>query len=258
MLKKIFNHKKYKEIEFYNKPYVYLKSHYNSVIPLNIFQTWSTKKLPSKMKERVDRLKSQNPEFTHYLFDDNDCREFIKDNFSSEVLNAYDTLIPGAYKADLWRLCVLYIHGGIYMDIKLNCINGFKLIELTEKNHYTQDIQQNPFSIYNAFMICQPNTPFLIHCIYNIIVNAKNHFYGKSALAPTGPYLLGKIIKNNKFNEDEIDLLHYRGGGYIIYKDTFIISTTYPEYHSEQREAYSKLNAKVHYSILWNRRSIYK
>ena len=126
---------KQNKLKIYSQPYTFFKPYYNSLIPLNIFQTWITKDLPPKMRENVERLKQQNPRFTHHLFDNNDCREFIKDNFDSEVLNAYDTLIPGAYKADLWRLCVLYIHGGIYMDIKLNCINGFKLIELTEKNH---------------------------------------------------------------------------------------------------------------------------
>ena len=45
------------------------------------------------------------------------CREFIKVNFNPLVLKAYDTLIPTAYKADLFRLCVLYINGGIYGDL---------------------------------------------------------------------------------------------------------------------------------------------
>jgi hypothetical protein len=75
------------------------------------------------MRESVELLKSQNPEFTHYLFDDADCREFIAANFDYSVLDAFDRLIPGAYKADLWRYCVLYVRGGIYLDIKYHCVN---------------------------------------------------------------------------------------------------------------------------------------
>ena len=30
---------------------------------------------------------------------------------------AYDALIPGAFKADLFRYCVLFIYGGVYADI---------------------------------------------------------------------------------------------------------------------------------------------
>ena len=44
------------------------------IIPLNIFQTWETKQLPPKMKECVESIKYENPEFKHYLFDDKDCR----------------------------------------------------------------------------------------------------------------------------------------------------------------------------------------
>ena len=253
--KPIVDISKVNRIQNYVKPYTCFKPYYNSIIPLNIFQTWSTKNLPPKMKERVEILKKQNPRFTHHLFDDNDCREFIKNNFDSEVLNAYDTIIPGAYKADLWRLCVLYIHGGIYMDIKLNCINGFKLIELTEKNHYVKD-RVPPLSIYNALMVCQKNSPFLIKAINQIVRNVKTRFYGNHPLEPTGPSLLGNIIMRLKlFNK--VDLFHYEGGGYIIYKNRFVISTEYPEYNEERNQTYAGLNTK-RYDQLWNERAIYK
>ena len=115
-----------------------LKQNYNSVIPLNIFQTWHTKNLPPLMRNAVNRIKALNPRFKHALYDDVDCREFIKTNFPVNVLNAYDGLIPGAYKADLWRYCILYINGGIYLDIKYNCTNNFKLIALTEKEYFVR------------------------------------------------------------------------------------------------------------------------
>ena len=95
-----------------------IKDSYNSVIPLNIFLTWSTKELPPKMQENLDRMRIVNPEFNIQLFDDNDCRKFIQNNFPENILIAFDTLKPGAYKADLWRLCILYINGGIY----INCV----------------------------------------------------------------------------------------------------------------------------------------
>jgi mannosyltransferase OCH1-like enzyme len=110
-----------------------MKNYYNTIIPLNLYLTWSNKVLPPKMQENVDKLKKENPEFNIQIFDNEKRREFIKTNFSEDILLSYDILKPAAYKADLWRLCVLYINGGIYIDIKLNCINNFKLIALTEK-----------------------------------------------------------------------------------------------------------------------------
>ena len=70
------------------------------------------------MKENAEILQEQNPEFKYYLYDDDMCKEFIKDNFDDEILYTFNKLKPGAYKADLWRYCILYIKGGIYLDIK--------------------------------------------------------------------------------------------------------------------------------------------
>jgi mannosyltransferase OCH1-like enzyme len=239
----VLNNLNYK---IYNQPYNFFKPNYNSIIPLKIFQTWKTKDLPAKMRERVESLKSRHPRFEHYLYNDNDCREFIQSHFRSEVLEAYDKLIPGAYKADLWRLCVLFIHGGIYLDIKLNCTNGFHLIELTETEHYV--IDRPPNSIYNGLLCCRQGNPFLFMAIHKIVQNVKNRYYGNTPLYPTGPNMLGKLIlnKNIKLNTD---MIHYDGGGYLIYKNRFVLSTDYPEYNSEKNDN--------HYSVLWEKKQIY-
>jgi mannosyltransferase OCH1-like enzyme len=245
---------KINDFKIYNRPYVNFKQDYNPIIPLNIFQTWYTKDLPENMNKRVELLKKQHPRFTHYLFDDNDCREFIKNNYSDEVLNAYDRLVPGAFKADLWRYCVLYKMGGMYLDIKLCCINGFRLIELTENEHFVKDRPLN--SIYNSLMVFKKDNTFLLRSIYKIVENVKNNFYGSTALAPTGPEMLGKLIINNRYRLN-VDMTHYKHGGYIIYKNIFIISTEYPEYDNERKTLYSKIKTK-RYDILWNQREIYK
>ena len=243
------------ENKLLNRPYNFLKPSYNSVIPLKIFQTWHSKDLPPKMRENLESLKRQNPRFKHFLFDDNDCREFIKKHFDNEVLNAYDKLIPGAFKADLWRLCVLYIHGGIYMDIKLNCINGFKLIELTEKNHYVKD-RIPPLSIYNALMASKKRNPILWKSIYKIVMNVSKRFYGSHPLEPTGPLMLGQVLLNNKALKN-IDMKFHNDGKFIIYKNRFVISTEYPEYRHEQQELYNNLHTKK-YGQLWDERAIYR
>lgn len=112
----------------------------NQPIPYNIFQTWhNTDNLPPNMQACVDLVKKTNPEFQHFLFDDDDCRQFIAQHFDADVVDAYECLNPGAYKADLWRYCVLYIKGGVYMDIKLCPIRGFPLKQLMHKEHFVLD-----------------------------------------------------------------------------------------------------------------------
>jgi mannosyltransferase OCH1-like enzyme len=243
---------KYQDLhDKYNHPYQAAKNNntYNSVIPLKVFQTWCTKKLPPFMQKCVQDLRNKNPEFQYFLFDENERINFIKDNFDNNVVIAYDTLIPPAYKADLWRLCVLYIHGGIYLDIKLTTINNFKLIELTENEHFVKD-RLSPLTIYNAFMVCKPYNLLLLLAINNIVSNVETKYYGTNPLEPTGPIMLGNLVDYNKININ-LDMHHFIGGGYIVYEDTFVLSTEYDEYKEENPR-------KTHYGTLWTNKKIYK
>jgi mannosyltransferase OCH1-like enzyme len=127
------------------------------------------------MAKTVFMIKSLNPRFQYFLFDDNDCFEFIKNNFDKDILNAYNSLIPGAYKADLWRYCILYIKGGIYLDIKYRPLDNFRFINLTEDEHFVLDNDGN--GIYNAVMVCKPGNELLLKAIHNIVENVKNNSY---------------------------------------------------------------------------------
>ena len=182
------------------------------LIPLHIYQTWYTLDLPDKMRKNVEELKRDNPEFQHYLYDDKMCRDFIKSNFNEEILWAFDKLKPGAYKADLWRYCILYINGGIYLDIKFKCIDNFRLIELTEQEHWVKDIKQGINGIYQALMVTFPRNDILWKAIQEIVINCKNNLYSFNPLTISGPSLLG-----NYFNEIEFQKLSLKNIGFTLH-----------------------------------------
>ena len=213
------------------------------------------------MRKCVEKLKDENPNYKYYLYDDNECREFIKQNFSDDVVNAFDKLKPGAYKADLWRYCILYINGGIYLDIKYQPVNGFSFNYLNPNKEYF--VLERPgfwekhhYGIYNALMICKPKNETLLHCIRHIVENVKNNYYGINSLYPTGPGLLGKMYFHpntilKQMNELE---MNYDCNKYdlILYKNR-IIFKNYDEYRLEQK----KNSSKSHYDILWRKKQIY-
>ena len=173
-----------------------MKNYYKTQIPLNIFQTWHTKNLPPLMSKNVELIKSSNPAFNYQLFDDEDCYNFIKENFDENTLNTFSRLIPGAYKADFWRYCILYKLGGIYLDIKFKPVNGFKFINLSENEHWVLD--SDKVGIYNALMVCKPGNPILLKAINQIIENVNNNYYGHHCLCPTGPLLLSTYFTENE------------------------------------------------------------
>jgi len=285
-LKQIYNDKKevlnknmdikkkvYGENGIYNKLKIIkstnfkIKDSYNSVIPLNIYLTWGTKQLPIKMQENVDRMRKVNPEFNIQLYDDNDCREFIQNNFPEDILIAFDTLKPGAYKADLWRLCILYINGGIYIDIKLNCINNFKFIALTEKEHLSIDIQvenvwkEGTIGLHNALMVSKSDNKLLLRCINKICENVKNKYYGLNCLYPTGPGLLGEeYVKMLRENESTINIqseLNKLDLCHINYLHIMFNNVPILEYYKEYRTDQKFFAKTLHYSEIYDLKQIY-
>ncbi len=222
-----------------------------SLIPLNIFQTWYTLELPDKMRKNQEELKKDNPEFKYHLYDDEMCRDFIKQHFNEETLWAFDKLIPGAYKADLWRYCVLYIHGGIYLDIKFQCIKNFKLIQLTDKEYWVKDLHEHVVkSIYQAVMITYPRNEILWKAIQAILHNCKtNNYTGINSLAISGPSLLGQF-----FNELELKKISLNNIGHIVTKNKQQILKHYDEYRLEQ----SQKQKTQHYALMWDTLDIYK
>jgi len=230
-----------------------IKQGYYPIIPLNIYQTWHTKDLPPSMRNAVNKIIYTNPGFNYQLFDDDDCRNFIKENFDENVLNAFDSLIPGAYKADLWRYCILYKNGGIYLDIKYEPYNGFRFISLMEKEHWVLDMDKN--GIYNALMVCKPNNEILLKAIYTVVENVKNKFYGYSPLSPTGPQMLGNFFtQNDKNNFDMYHDIYISLANRFIFFNGYLVFKSYNSYLDEHNK-----NSKVaYYGVLWANHNIYK
>jgi len=223
------------------------------IIPKKIFQTWHTKDLPPKMKKCVDDLKKKHPDFKYYLFDDDECREFISANFNEEVIYAFDALIPGAFKADLWRYCILYIHGGIYLDIKFNATNH-ALDQFLDKEYYVRDLPTfGLHGIYNAFMVCKSGNPMLLQAINQIVENVNNKYYGKSPLDVTGPEMLLKYFSNEDVNQMEFYLELDNDNICKIMNNGECVLKMYDEYFQERNE--NQKNA--YYCHLWKKREIY-
>lgn len=217
------------------------KEGFASSVPKVIYQTWSQKALPPKMAECVERLKQANPEFEHHLYDDAECRTFIKNEFDSDVLSAYDQLVPGAFKADLWRYCVLYKRGGIYVDIKFQCEPGFSLKDTLHSNFYVREYNHKGTGLYNHIVYTgvigsRPNNPLFMDCIRQIVENVKNRYYGPEHTSPTGPWLFASKMDPDDFENIEYSYYETDGVGFIRHiENKTVIMSHYPEYRKEQK-----------------------
>jgi hypothetical protein len=127
---------------------------YKSYPPDYVFKNW----------------KELNPNYTIDFSLDSDCIQFLKDNFTIEIADLFKNIKEGMYKADLWRLCKLYINGGIYADVDLK---PYISVDNLIKDDYTfySCLAVDKKSIFQAFMITEPYNPLILQFIISFINN---------------------------------------------------------------------------------------
>jgi hypothetical protein len=232
-----------------------------SLIPKKIYQSWKTKDLPEKFRDIVERTKNMNPEYEYELWDDNDCRGFLLDNFGKNYLNAFDVLIPGAFKCDFWRYAVLYVNGGVYMDMDMTPELPFREI-LTEKDELVSIVDINNKSqpksaIYQAFIACRPRHPVMLTALQLSFANiiSRRHELFESSLAITGPIVMGNALnlywEKDKTCEkifpgdykDGIRLFKFDGEKIIDLSGKKIFNTKFPGYDVDKNIEYKRISS---------------
>jgi len=143
-------------------------------IPNIIHQTFCSKLLPIQIVETIKNNKKKCKNCKFYFYDDEDCDNLIKNNFNELVYNAYKKINPayGAMRADFFRYCVLYLYGGIYLDIKSKInISIFSIIK--KEDTCILDLPRNNLEIWRKNMptyeqwllIFSPRHPYLLSMI---------------------------------------------------------------------------------------------
>jgi mannosyltransferase OCH1-like enzyme len=211
-----------------------------------------------KCIEDTDR---ENPEYQQVYFDDNDCREFIADHYS-EYLSDYDVIIPGAYKADVFRLLFLYYYGGIYNDSSQRYLVPVKDLVDSKMIVLVNDLDCRGF--FNAFMASPPQHPLIKKMIDLVIDNVRNRFYGDDVLDITGPHALRKAVLEyyslpddfdfHQINEyNEMIIYHYLDYSFIYNEFGTIIQTKFEDYNEK---VYLR-TGKIKYADAWFERNVY-
>lgn len=178
----------------------------NNKIPNIIWQTYNKLyKIPEKVYKNIEKFA---PNYKHNIYNNFDCIEFIKQHFGYEVLDAFNTLKTPAHKADLWRYCVLYIHGGVYLDIKTVLIQNIDTVFTNRRDMYSV-IGNFPNSIYQGVLASPPKNKIFLDLIQHIVKNRYTRSYDKfinylykiiSKKTITNKVSFGiNMIKNNEY-----------------------------------------------------------
>ena len=242
--------------------------------------------LPSEIKNVLNITLRLNPDYRVYYFDHDDANEFIKSSYGSKEYSAYNKLVPGAFKADLFRYCILYKYGGCYSDIGHVMLKSFdSIIEDNELVIVKDKPEIKYHGILNSLICVTPSNKFIKQLVDKSVENIENNYYGENPLAITGPDMMGKVYQCYYFNYcdnklDEKYLMKKEGIKILEHvlitgknledntnlpediRETFLyitdngIPVLKKKFDNYKEVMYSSTNKK-HYGELWHNRQVY-
>jgi mannosyltransferase OCH1-like enzyme len=244
---------------------------YKQHIPFVIHQTYYSNQLGMDIYQTCMTIKNMNPEYEYAFYDDQQCRAYIQQHYPPEYLHAYDSVIPGAYKADIFRYLLLYREGGIYMDCKSSTI--VPLRDFIPRNATFAVFRDRPTgALLNSFMAVTPNHPIVKRVIELTMDNVKNKRYNNNSLDITGPQTLGRAF-NLQIGRDELADIepgaYGRDGEYVILGSFYVFGEGEKEFDAlvdaQKKPLVAKTlknyynNAKrIDYHVLWANKTVFK
>lgn len=147
-----------------------------------------------------------NPNAVLHWYNNADCDYFMARYMPRDVCAAYSTLKPGAFKADLFRLCVLHQWGGVYVDDKavplmslddIAARAGLTNESLRQGHPYFVSVRDGDYfqhGVHNGFIMASAGHPFLLAAIRRIVRNVEGRKYLSSPFDVTGPGCLKHAV----------------------------------------------------------------
>jgi len=163
-------------------------------IEKNIFQTWKTHDVPRHWKGSPKSIKKHMPGWRHILTSDEDNLRIVKKHFP-KYLSAYLALPYPIQRADMIRPMLLYLYGGIYIDL------DFVVMKPLDPLFRSGDLFFIPsgntaMCITNSFMASRAKHPFWLEYLDDMLTPIPRWAYGKhlEVMTSTGPLRLTSTL----------------------------------------------------------------
>ncbi len=165
-------------------------------IPKTIYQTFKSKDIPWLTKFYIWIFRQKNPDYDYVFFDDAAVDRFIQENFEERVYKAYSRLQIGAAKADFFRYAVLYINGGVYLDLDSD------LLVSLDKHLQDSDVavispeKNHPEYFAQWALVFDKGHPFLKRTLDYAVENIEQKTYPHDVHKTTGPSVYTRAIQD--------------------------------------------------------------
>jgi len=199
-------------------------------IPKVIHQIWfqGEENIPEHLKEYHKSWVDMNPSFQVKIWDEKNIESVITKFNDTDTTNMYHNYKYMIQKIDLAKYVILYIYGGIYIDMDVKCIKP-----IDDEFISTNDIilSEMPYFIFHSLLFMTVGHNFLEKIINNgIIIVIEKH-----------PILL-YTIEEAKKNKDSFY--------YHINKTIYVFSSTGPICLTLATKKYKLENNNINLKIL--------
>jgi mannosyltransferase OCH1-like enzyme len=170
--------------------------------PKNIFQIWFVIKnpeMPDKWKEAQQTVISMNPDWNYKLVDEDYSKNIVKTYFP-DFYQYYISFPYTIQRIDAIRYCLLYLYGGIYLDLDYICNKSFGDITLTAEVGLIKS-NNTPGVFTNSFLASKPKSEFWLMVIeqmkkpLNFFQKITKHL---KIMNSTGPFMINNVANKNK------------------------------------------------------------
>lgn len=207
------------------------------MIPNIFYQSWDD--------DLPDEIRNKNNVFIkgyeYKLFTIEDMQQYLKEK-GDQYLYLFNKYKRICHKVDLWRYCILYDTGGVYMDA--DCIL-YKNIDFF-KNRHSVFVTNNRGAkdFFNGFIMTVPKNPILktmIDYLLKVDTSLEHDYYFNCKELYN---ITSKILKIRHFNRNDygnVTILidrHVNNTFYPFYKNIPILAEMNYKYPYEQKKGW--------------------
>ena len=177
-------------------------------IPKIIFQTWKTYDVPDNWKFAQKTVKEKNKDWKYVLLSDDDNLAIVKKNFP-DFLPYFINFKYNIQRADAIRYMVLYLYGGVYIDLDYQAIKPFDKIILEKDKEVGLIKSSNIDCITNSFLCSHKGAKFWLECIEEMKKSYKWWYFTKhlKIMCSTGPLMIDRIYKKNMDKSQLLEII---------------------------------------------------
>lgn len=170
-------------------------------LPARIVQYWHDEVPPEEVRHSHARVVARHPGVLCELYSRERAREFLAAHFAPDVLAAFDHSVHEAMRCDIFRLCHVLVHGGMYLDVDIDCEGGLgALLPQREFDCFLLFWRPGPGQVVirNDVIAAPPGSALLARLLDVVIANVNAMHAGErhfsSVRMVSGPGALTRLV----------------------------------------------------------------